>query len=44
MDSASSLCKGCGRTIDEIASWSLFDDATKRMVLAAIALRRRPDA
>lgn len=26
------LCTGCGRTLDEIAQWSVMDDAQKRAV------------
>ncbi|QYD68850.1 DUF1289 domain-containing protein [Paraburkholderia edwinii] len=32
MDDATGWCDGCLRTIDEIANWSLYDDATKRAV------------
>ena len=32
MDKASGWCEGCLRTIDEIASWSTYDDSTKRAV------------
>ena len=32
MNRATGLCEGCLRTIDEIASWSSFDDAAKRAV------------
>jgi len=39
MHEASGLCEGCLRTIDEIASWSTFDDAAKRAVWAAIEMR-----
>jgi hypothetical protein len=40
MDQATGLCAGCLRTLDEIASWSLFSDDDKRAVLAAIPHRR----
>jgi uncharacterized protein len=40
MDTASGLCIGCCRTLDEIAAWSLLDDAGKRRVLAALPARR----
>ncbi|HEY4801887.1 MAG TPA: DUF1289 domain-containing protein [Paraburkholderia sp.] len=39
MQEASGLCEGCLRTIDEIASWSTFDDAAKRAVWDAIETR-----
>jgi len=40
MSEATGLCEGCLRTLDEIASWSLLDDAQRRAVWDAIALRR----
>jgi predicted Fe-S protein YdhL (DUF1289 family) len=40
MDTASGLCIGCFRTLDEIATWSVLDDAGKRRVLAALPARR----
>ncbi len=40
MDTASGLCIGCFRTLDEIAAWSVLDDAGKRRVLAALPTRR----
>ena len=36
MDEASGWCEGCLRTIDEIASWSAYDDATRRAVWDAL--------
>ena len=39
MDPATGLCEGCLRTIAEIAGWSRMDDAGKRSVWRAIALR-----
>ena len=44
MDDASGLCVGCLRTIDEIAAWSVLDDAERRGVLAAIDRRRAAHA
>ena len=35
------LCKGCWRTLDEIAAWSGMGDADKRTVWARIAQRAR---
>ena len=32
MDDATGWCDGCLRTIDEIANWSLYDEAAKRAV------------
>ncbi|MEI5997165.1 DUF1289 domain-containing protein [Paraburkholderia bengalensis] len=39
MNAATGLCDGCLRTIDEIASWSSFDDDAKRAVWDAIEQR-----
>ena len=39
MDADSGLCKGCWRTLDEIAAWSTLPDAGKRTVWARIAQR-----
>ena len=45
LDDATGLCVGCLRTLDEIAAWSVLDDAARRSVLAAIERRRaRPPA
>jgi len=40
MNDATGLCEGCLRTIDEIAAWSVLDDAQRRGVLEAIEWRR----
>lgn len=40
MDAASGLCRGCARTIDEIAAWSVLDADEKRAVLAAARARK----
>lgn len=40
MDQATGLCAGCMRTLDEIASWSVYSDDEKRTVLAALPARR----
>ncbi len=40
MHEASGLCEGCQRTIDEIACWSLFDDAEKREIWRLLPKRR----
>jgi predicted Fe-S protein YdhL (DUF1289 family) len=40
MDPATGLCRGCHRTLDEIAAWTALDDAGRRAVLAAVAARR----
>ena len=33
------VCGGCGRTIDEICGWSALDEAGRRRVCAAAAVR-----
>ena len=41
------LCAGCLRSIDEIARWANAGDDERRLILAAVAQRRRrldPDA
>ena len=39
MDTASDLCEGCLRTIDEIATWGTMDNAGKRAVWRSIGIR-----
>ncbi len=39
MELASGLCRGCLRTLDEIAVWSTLDDAGKRAIWARIESR-----
>ena len=40
MDETSGLCIGCARTLDEIASWSVLDDAAKRAIVASLPARK----
>ncbi|HJW04028.1 MAG TPA: DUF1289 domain-containing protein [Azospira sp.] len=40
MDAASGLCRGCFRTLDEIATWAGASDDQRLTVLAAVAGRR----
>jgi len=40
IDPANRRCRGCLRTIDEIATWYGADVAEKRAILARIAARR----
>jgi hypothetical protein len=40
MDPAKGLCRGCLRTVAEIAAWYEADAAGKRDILARIAARR----
>ena len=39
VDSASELCEGCFRTLDEIAAWGSMDDEGKREVWREISQR-----
>lgn len=41
MDEASGLCRGCFRTLDEIATWASSDDSRRARILAAVARRRQ---
>lgn len=41
MDPASGLCRGCLRTLDEIAGWLDFSVTEKRLVLDKLDQRRR---
>jgi predicted Fe-S protein YdhL (DUF1289 family) len=40
MDARTGLCRGCYRTLDEIAAWSVLDDDARRTVMAALPARR----
>ena len=40
IDAASGWCEGCLRTLDEIAAWSVLDEAARRSVCAELVLRR----
>ncbi len=44
MDPHSGLCRGCARTLDEIAAWSALDDDAKRRILLRIEQRRAAQA
>jgi predicted Fe-S protein YdhL (DUF1289 family) len=44
MDASSGLCRGCLRTLDEIAAWSVLDAVAKKAVLAALPARRLEQA
>lgn len=41
MDPATGLCRGCHRTLDEIARWGGMSARDRREVLAKITLRAR---
>lgn len=36
LDPKSRLCRGCGRTIDEIAGWSRFTDAERETIMTLL--------
>jgi uncharacterized protein len=40
MDPATGLCRGCFRTLDEIAAWGALDDDARRAVMAELPERR----
>jgi len=40
MDAHTGLCRGCFRTLDEIAAWSVLDDDARRAVMADLPARR----
>ena len=40
MDEETHSCKGCFRTLDEIAVWSILEDAEKHAVWVAIEARQ----
>jgi len=40
MDDQRGLCRGCRRTLDEIAGWSTYSRGQKLAVLAEIARRK----
>lgn len=39
LDATSSLCIGCGRTLDEIGGWTGFSDEKRRRIMLALAER-----
>jgi predicted Fe-S protein YdhL (DUF1289 family) len=44
MDPRTGLCRGCGRTLDEIARWSQLSAAERAAILRALPERMsRPD-
>ena len=40
MNEATGLCRGCYRTLDEIAHWGTMSDAERAAVLAELTTRR----
>jgi len=41
MDDATGLCRGCWRTLDEIARWSVMSDRDKRAVIVTLEQRKK---
>lgn len=41
MDPVTGFCRGCLRTIDEIADWSILEDIEKRAVWKELNVRRQ---
>jgi uncharacterized protein len=39
VDPASRLCVGCGRSLDEIASWTALDDTERKRIMAQLPSR-----
>jgi len=42
IDPASRLCRGCARTLDEIARWGSATEAERRAILVAVEDRAIP--
>ena len=42
LDDASGLCRGCGRSLDEIASWTTYSAAERARVMAHLPQRLAP--
>ncbi|MCJ2014593.1 DUF1289 domain-containing protein [Methylobacterium sp. J-076] len=41
LDAVNGLCRGCGRTREEIAAWGLMGEAERRTVMAGLEARLR---
>lgn len=41
IDPASRLCKGCARSLDEIARWGSFSDAERSAIMAGLPERMK---
>jgi predicted Fe-S protein YdhL (DUF1289 family) len=39
IDAGSQLCRGCGRTIDEIAQWAALSETTRRSIMSGLSAR-----
>ncbi len=40
MDEETGYCRGCFRTIEEIAEWERYDDTRKQQVINSLSSRR----
>lgn len=40
LDARTGLCLGCGRTLDEIARWSVMSDADRGRIIRDLPARR----
>jgi predicted Fe-S protein YdhL (DUF1289 family) len=40
IDHDNGLCRGCGRTIGEIANWASLSSAERRRIMGELAARR----
>ena len=41
LDTASGLCAGCGRSLDEIARWGAMTERERREIMAALPRRMK---
>ncbi|CAM3188044.1 DUF1289 domain-containing protein [Methylobacterium mesophilicum] len=41
LDAGSGLCRGCGRTRDEIATWGGMPETRRRAIMAGLGARLR---
>ena len=39
VDAASGLCRGCGRSLDEITRWTAYSDAERARIMAELPPR-----
>lgn len=39
LDNRSGLCLGCGRTVDELARWTMMSGAERARVMAELPIR-----
>ncbi|HSG74659.1 MAG TPA: DUF1289 domain-containing protein [Burkholderiales bacterium] len=44
MDAQNRFCRGCQRTLDEIARWGAMSDAEREAVLAELPVRKEDPA